>query len=83
MWNVEKNIKERHEMQEKTQGSQIKGKLQLSELNEAVEFVTKKFDWYEAERKRENYKRFTGESYRNVESIRDTEGITRPTAAVL
>ena len=38
-------------MQEKTQSSQIKGELQLKELSEAVEFVTKKFDQYEAERK--------------------------------
>ena len=38
-------------MQEKTQSSQIKGELQLKELSEAVEFITKKFDQYEAERK--------------------------------
>ena len=38
-------------MQEKTQSSQIKGELQLKELNEAVEFITKNFDQYEAERK--------------------------------
>ena len=49
--NVEKNVKEIHEMQEKTQSSQIKGELQLNELNEAVEFIAKKFDQYEAERK--------------------------------
>ena len=49
--NVEKNVKEIHEMQEKTQSSQIKGELQLKELSEAVEFITKKFDQYEAERK--------------------------------
>ena len=49
--NIEKNVKEIHEMQEKTQSSQIKGELQLKELSEAVEFITKKFDQYEAERK--------------------------------
>ena len=49
--NVEKSVKEIHEMQEKTQSSQIKGELQLKELSEAVEFITKKFDQYEAERK--------------------------------
>ena len=49
--NVEKTVKEIHEMQEKIQSSQIKGKLQLNELSEAVEFFTKKFDQYEAERK--------------------------------
>ena len=38
-------------MQEKTQSSQIKSELQLRELSEAVEFITKKFDQYEAERK--------------------------------
>ena len=31
-------------MQEKTQSSQIKGELQLIELSEAVQFITKKFD---------------------------------------
>ena len=46
--NVEKNVKEVHEMQENTQSSQIKGELQLNELNEAVKFITKKFDQYEA-----------------------------------
>ena len=40
-----------HKMQEKTQSSQIKGELQLKELSETVEFITKKFDQYEAERK--------------------------------
>ena len=35
----------------KSQSSQIKGELQLKELSEAVEFITKKFDQYEAERK--------------------------------
>ena len=49
--NVEKSVKEIHEMQEKTQSSQIKGKSQLKEFSEAVEFITKKFDQYEAERK--------------------------------
>ena len=49
--NVEKSVKEIHEMQEKSQSSQIKGELQLKELSEAVEFITKKFDQYEAERK--------------------------------
>ena len=49
--NVEKNVKKIHEMQRKTQSSQIKGELQLKELSEAVEFITKKFDQYEAERK--------------------------------
>ena len=38
-------------MQEKTQSSQIKGELQLNELNESVEFFTKIFDQYEGERK--------------------------------
>ena len=38
-------------MQEKTQSSQIKGELQLKELREAVEFITKRFDQYEAQRK--------------------------------
>ena len=42
--NVEKNVKE-------TKNSQIKRELQLNELNEAVKFITKKFDQYEAERK--------------------------------
>ena len=49
--NVEKSVKEIHEMQEKTQSSQIKGELQLKKLNEAVEFITKKFDQYETEKK--------------------------------
>ena len=48
--NVKKSVKEIHEMQEKTQSSQIKGELQLKELSEAVEFITKKFDQYEAGR---------------------------------
>ena len=39
--NVEKNFKEIHEMQEKTQRSQVKGELQLNGLNEAVKFITK------------------------------------------
>ena len=49
--NVEKSVKEIHEMQEKTQSSQIKGELQLKDLSEAVEFIAKKFDQYETERK--------------------------------
>ena len=49
--NVEKSVKEIHEMQEKTQSSQIKGELQLKDLSEPVEFITKKFDQYETERK--------------------------------
>ena len=40
--NVEKNVKEIREMQEKIQSSQIKDELQLNKLNEAVEFITKK-----------------------------------------
>ena len=48
--NVEKSVKEIYEMQEKSQSSQIKGELQLKELSEAVEFITKNFDQYEAER---------------------------------
>ena len=31
-------------MHEKTQSSQIKGELRLNELNDVVEFITKKFD---------------------------------------
>ena len=38
-------------MQKKTQSSQVKGELQLKELSEAVEFITKKCDQYETERK--------------------------------
>ena len=38
-------------MQEKTQRSQVKGELQLNELNKAAEFITKKFDQYKGERK--------------------------------
>ena len=38
--NVEKSVKEIHEMQEKTQSSQIKGELQLKDLSEADEFIT-------------------------------------------
>ena len=49
--NVEKSVKEIHKMQEKTQSSQIKGELQLKDLSEAVEFITKKIDQYETERK--------------------------------
>ena len=49
--NIEKSIKEIHEMQEKTQSSQIKGELQLKALSETVEFITKRFDQYEAEKK--------------------------------
>ena len=49
--NIEKSVKEIHEMQEKTQSSQIKGELQLKDLSETVEFITKKFDQYETERK--------------------------------
>ena len=49
--NVEKSVKEIHEMQEKTQSSQIKGELQLKDLSEAVEFIANKFDQYETERK--------------------------------
>ena len=49
--NIEKNVKEIHEMQEKTQSSQIKGELQFKKLTEAVEFITKKFDQYETEKK--------------------------------
>ena len=39
-------------MKEKTQSSQIKGELQFNELNETVEFITKKFDQYEEEREK-------------------------------
>ena len=53
--NFDRNVKEIHEIRKKTQSSQIKGELQLNELNEVVQFITKKFDQYEAERKeREN-----------------------------
>ena len=38
-------------MQEKIQSSQIKGKWQLSELNEATKFIAKKFHQHEEERK--------------------------------
>ena len=38
--NVEKSVKEMHEMQEKSRSSQIKGELQFKELSEAVEFIT-------------------------------------------
>ena len=40
-------------MQEKNSSSQIKRELLLTELNEAVEFVTKNFDQYETEKERE------------------------------
>ena len=50
--NVKKNVKWIHEMKEKTQSSQIKGDLQFNELNETVEFITKKFDQYEEEREK-------------------------------
>ena len=49
--NVEKGVREMHEMLANNQSSQIKGELQLNELSEAVEFITKKFDQYETERK--------------------------------
>ena len=49
--NIEKNTKKIHEMQEKTQSLKTKSDLQLNELNEAVKFITKNFDQYEAERK--------------------------------
>ena len=49
--NIEKSVKEINEMQGKTQSSQIKGELQLKDLSEPVEFITKKFDQYETERK--------------------------------
>ena len=39
-------------MKEKSQSSQIKGELQFNELNETVEFITKKFDQYEEEREK-------------------------------
>ena len=69
----------------KTQSSQIKGELQLNELNEAVDFITKKCDqlWSRNEGIRENYKWFTEESFRNVKWIRGTEEFTRQTAAEL
>ena len=72
-------------MQEKTQNSQVKGESQLNELSEAVEFITKKLDHYEAQRKKKEkiVNNFTGESFRNVKWIRGTEGITRAIAAVL
>ena len=38
-------------MQEKTQISQIKGELELSELNKHIEFIIKKIYHYGAERK--------------------------------
>ena len=49
--NAEWNVKEIHGLQEKTQSSQIKDELQLNGLTETVEFITKKFDQYEIERK--------------------------------
>lgn len=66
--NVEKKVKKKHEMQEMTQNSWIKGELQLNDLNDPVDFISKT--------KRENYKQFSGESFRNVEWIKGTEGIT-------
>ena len=72
-------------MQEKTQSSQIKGELQLILLHEAVEFITEKFDQYVADRKekRENYRQFTAESFKNVEWITSTEEFTRSSSSTL
>ena len=66
--NVEKKVKKKHEIQEMTQNSWIKGELQLNDLNDPVDFISKT--------KRENYKQFSGESFRNVEWIKGTEGVT-------
>ena len=48
-------------MQEMTQNSWIKGELQLNDLYDPVDFISKT--------KGENYKQFSGESFRNVEWI--------------
>ena len=54
-------------MQEKSQSSQIKDKLELNILNETAEFITKTFTSMKQKVIKKNYKRFTGEGFRNIE----------------
>ena len=54
-------------MQGKTESSQIKDKFQPNVLNGTVEFITKTFTSIKQKGIKKNYKRFTGEGFRNIE----------------
>ena len=51
MKNLEEKMNELFQITFSTNDSQIKGKLQLKDLNEAVNFTSTRFDQYEKERK--------------------------------
>ena len=51
MKNLEEKMNELFQITSSAKDSQIKGKLQLKDLNEAVNFISTKFDEYEKERK--------------------------------
>ena len=49
LFNCLRKVKRIHEIQEMTQNPKIKGELQLNDLNDAVDLISKKIDQYEAE----------------------------------
>ena len=51
MKNLEEKMNELFQITSSAKDSQIKGELQLKDLNEAVNFISTKFDEYEKERK--------------------------------
>ena len=51
MKNLQEKMNELFQITFSTKDSQIKGELQLKELNEAVNFISTRFDQYEKERK--------------------------------
>ena len=51
MKNVEEKMNELFQVTSSAKDSQIKGELQLKDLNEAANFISAKFDKYEKERK--------------------------------
>ena len=51
MKNLEEKMNELFQITSSAKDSQIKGELQLKDLNEAANFISAKFDKYEKERK--------------------------------
>ena len=49
--NLEKQVKEIHEISKDTKDSQIKGEKQLKDLSEAINFINEKFEEYEKDRR--------------------------------
>ena len=71
MKNLEEKMNELFQITSSAKDSQIKGKLQLKDLNEAVNFISTKFDEYEKERKERE------QIIKNLEKISKKKYISR------